>query len=389
MHRILRWFRLTCCAPLMLLPLATQVRAATLFAVGGNTQPTGGQSGLYTVDKATGGMTWVGSLGTPFNYDNTVYNGGIAYDPYTDRTYVLGCDSSVTSALFLVDRTTAQFTRIGYLGGSNPYSFCSGGLAFDVFTRKLYAVGDVGTPIQSSALVEIDPATGAATFIGGNGAAFSGTGLSGLGCDPATGVLYANGYTSFDQHSALFVVDKATGYATMVGYHGLTLGRQMNYGGLAIDPATSLMYGFGSESASVNSLYEVDKATGAATLVGPQSPSIGVDGALVFIGADVLGVPTTSPVNASVALRAWPTPARGQVAIEFSLPRAADATLTVYDVSGRRLATLLRSRLEAGAHVARWDGRQSQGQRVPAGVCFATLRAGGTVLGRVTLLMEN
>jgi len=389
MYRFPLRHQITWCAVLALLVIIPNVHAATLYAVGGNAGPIGGQSGLYTVDQTAGNMTWVGSLGTPFNYDNTIYNGGIAYDPYTDRTYALGCDSSVTSALFLVNRTTAQITRIGYLGGSNPYSFCSGGLAFDIFTRKLYAVGDVGTPVQSSALVEIDPLTGAATIIGGNGTAFSGTGLSGLGCDPATGTLYANGYTNFDQHSALFVVDKATGFATKVGYHGLSLGRQMNYSGLAIDPTTNVMYGFGSTTASVNSLYQVDKATGVATLAGPQSPSIGVDGGLVFIGPDVLAVPTASPSGSTIAVRAWPSPARGQVSIAFTLPHATDATLAVYDLAGRRLATLVDSRLAVGAHETRWDGRGVTGRRVPGGVYFAALREGGKVIGRVSLLIEN
>jgi hypothetical protein len=374
---------------LAVLALTPSARAATLYAVGGNTQPSGGQSALYTVDKATGQLTWVGSLGTPFNYDNSIYNGGVAYDPYTDRMYALGCDSSVTSALFLVNRTTAQITRIGYLGGTNPYSFCSGGLTFDTSTHKLYAVGDVGAPIQSSALVEIDPATGAMTVIGGTGAAFSGTGMSGLGFDASTGTLYANGYTSFDLHSALFAVDRGTGFATMIGYHGLSLGRQMDYSGLAVDPATNVMYGFGSVSASASGLFALNRTTGAATLVALQSPGIGVDGALVFAGPDVLGAPAPSPATAAVALRSVPSPARGPVSITFTLAYAAFVSLSVHDVAGRRLATLADSRLEAGAHEARWDGLDALGQRVPAGVYFATLRAGGRVLGRTTVLIER
>ncbi len=369
------------------LVVAAPARAATLYAVGGNFGPSGGQSALYTMNKANGNATWVGSLGTPFNYDNSLYNGGVAYDPFADRMYALGCDSSGASALFLVDRATAQISRIGYLGGANLGAFCSGGLTFDPFTQKLYAVGDVGSPIQSTALVEVNALTGAATVVGGNGAAGSGTYLSGLGCDTATGVLYANGYTAFDQNSALFTLSKATGLATMVGYHGLTFGRKMNYSGLAIDPATQVMYSTGSESASLNSLYTVSKTSGVATLVASMTPNgIGVDGALVFVGPDVLAAPSVP--GASVALRARPSPARGPLSIAFDLPRAGAVTLGIHDVAGRRLATLLAERRAAGPHDVRWDARDQAGGRVPGGVYFATLRLDGRPIGRTTLLIE-
>ena len=115
--------------------------AATLYAVGGNGGPSGGQTGLYTLDPGTGNMTWVGSPHTAGSYDNTIYNGGLAYDPYTNRLYALGCDSSAASALFLVDPTDASMVRIGYLNVGNPYAFCSGGLAFDVTSQLRNTTG--------------------------------------------------------------------------------------------------------------------------------------------------------------------------------------------------------------------------------------------------------
>jgi hypothetical protein len=198
-------------------------------------------------------------------------------------------------------------------------------------------------------------------------------------------VLYANGFRNFDQQSALFSVNKATGTASYIGQHGLTLGRQMNYSGLGFEPNTGTMYAMGSQSASLAGLYTVDKGTGAATYVSTVTPNFGVDGAVVFVGPGVvdagrLGAP-------SVALSAWPSPSRQAVSFAFTLASETDASVTVHDLAGRRVATLVQRRLNAGPQLARWDGLASNGARVADGVYFATLRVNGATMGRATIVL--
>ena len=50
--------------------------------------------------------------------------------------------------------------------------------------------------------------------------------------------------------------------------------------------------------------------------------------------------------------------------------------LSVYNVTGRRVARLVDARRTAGTYEAVWDGRGSDGQRVAPGVYFARLEAG-------------
>lgn len=367
--------------------LIAPVAGATLYALGGNQGPSGGQSALYTLDDATGVMTWVGSLHTAGSFDNTLYNGGLAYDPGADRMYGLGCDSSGTSALFLVDRTDASMVRLGYCYPPNTGAFCSGGLAFDITSGRLFAVGDLNQPpYQRTSLVELNPLTGAATVLGDHNPA--GTYLSGLGADPQTGILYANGNKAFESQSALFTLDKNSGAAMFVGYHGLTLGRQMKYSGLAVNPVTGTMYGFGSFSGSQNNLYTVNKATGTAVSVAPATPNgIGVDGALVYVGTDILAVAPGKGVT--TPLRAWPNPARSDVAFAFSLEQPGTIVLALHDVAGRRVASVPAGELPAGSHVLRWNGLDSSGARLPAGLCFATLRDHGVAIGRTSVLVAR
>ncbi|HMB68852.1 MAG TPA: FlgD immunoglobulin-like domain containing protein, partial [bacterium] len=74
-----------------------------------------------------------------------------------------------------------------------------------------------------------------------------------------------------------------------------------------------------------------------------------------------------------------PNPARGAVALAFTLPAAGNAKLTVHDVAGRRIATVWDGAAPAGRTQARWDGRDESGAPVAAGAYFARLEAGGEV----------
>ena len=60
----------------------------------------------------------------------------------------------------------------------------------------------------------------------------------------------------------------------------------------------------------------------------------------------------------SLALEAaWPCPAASgsSLSIAFTLPEATAVELTVYDLSGRRVATLLNENRTAGRHETTWD----------------------------------
>jgi flagellar hook assembly protein FlgD len=59
--------------------------------------------------------------------------------------------------------------------------------------------------------------------------------------------------------------------------------------------------------------------------------------------------------------------------MELRLPVAASVDLSVYDASGRRVATLMHSELPAGRSVVTWDGREKSGRTAPAGLYFAHL----------------
>lgn len=71
-----------------------------------------------------------------------------------------------------------------------------------------------------------------------------------------------------------------------------------------------------------------------------------------------------------------PNPSRPATTIRFRLSNPAEAKLDLFDISGRRVRTLLEAPLQSGPHEVRWDGLDGQGNPAPAGVYFYRLKAG-------------
>ena len=106
---------------------------------------------------------------------------------------------------------------------------------------------------------------------------------------------------------------------------------------------------------------------------------------------DLVEVPGVSVPEPGATLFALapplPNPAGASVEIRFSLAAPAHATLAVYDVSGRRVTTLLSGLTPAGPHRVLWDASDERGGRVPAGVYFLRLAAAGKTLVRNVVVM--
>jgi len=70
-----------------------------------------------------------------------------------------------------------------------------------------------------------------------------------------------------------------------------------------------------------------------------------------------------------------PNPFSPRTVLKYSLPDRRRVNVTVHDVLGRRVHTLIDGTQVAGSHSVTWDGRSEQGVRVSAGIYFVRLRA--------------
>lgn len=69
----------------------------------------------------------------------------------------------------------------------------------------------------------------------------------------------------------------------------------------------------------------------------------------------------------------YPNPFNPSTSITFSVPRAADAQLLVYNSAGRLVRKLADGHLTSGKYTADWDGRDDNGSSVATGVYFYRL----------------
>lgn len=104
----------------------------------------------------------------------------------------------------------------------------------------------------------------------------------------------------------------------------------------------------------------------------PPAPADGEDSSVMAaLGPD-------EDLEAPPAPVAMPNPFRGSTRFAFTVPAAAgaDVDLGVFDVAGRRMASLARGSFAAGSHVVAWDGRGLDGSRARAGMYFVRGRIG-------------
>lgn len=84
----------------------------------------------------------------------------------------------------------------------------------------------------------------------------------------------------------------------------------------------------------------------------------------------------------------YPNPFNPTTTIDFALPRAADVTLDVFNVLGRRVRRLVDETLPAGNHSIEFDARNNSGEQLATGVYFYRIEAGSFVQTRKMLLLK-
>jgi hypothetical protein len=123
----------------------------------------------------------------------------------------------------------------------------------------------------------------------------------------------------------------------------------------------------------------------------PGTPQEVVLHAFTFEPADSSVVDVSWPAGPPGAGRllaaAQPNPFARSTRIRYTLPRGAQTELAVYDITGRRIRTLVSGVQPAGPHEVTWDGFDDAGRRPQPGIYLYRLNSGtGSETGRAVLL---
>ncbi len=83
-----------------------------------------------------------------------------------------------------------------------------------------------------------------------------------------------------------------------------------------------------------------------------------------------------------------PNPFNPSTEISFSLPKACEVSLEVFNVMGQKVAGLVNEFKAAGNHTVKWNGTDDVGQTVASGVYLYRLKAGDFVETKKMILMK-
>ena len=104
-----------------------------------------------------------------------------------------------------------------------------------------------------------------------------------------------------------------------------------------------------------------------------------------FLGADAPD--TATPARFALGQNR-PNPFNPTTTVRFSLAVGAATRLTIFDVSGRAVRSLVNGVLPAGEHAILWDGRDDVGRSVPSGIYLYKIQSGTETATRKMMLLE-
>ena len=109
------------------------------------------------------------------------------------------------------------------------------------------------------------------------------------------------------------------------------------------------------------------------------------------VGVGAQELPSHHAIARTELHGAQPNPLRTNARVRFDLGGTTTerVRVEVFDVNGRRVRTLVNESLAPGEYETSWDGRESAGRRVAAGVYFVRMVAGGVEQSKKVVVLET
>lgn len=84
----------------------------------------------------------------------------------------------------------------------------------------------------------------------------------------------------------------------------------------------------------------------------------------------------------------YPNPFNPATTLSYGLPEASQVVLSIYDLKGRLVSTLVNESRDAGYHTAIWNGTDQNGRPVGAGMYIYRIQAGSYGQARKMILLK-
>jgi hypothetical protein len=95
---------------------------------------------------------------------------------------------------------------------------------------------------------------------------------------------------------------------------------------------------------------------------------------MFLYASEPVNVDPSTPASMARLMPAYPNPFNPKTTLSYSLPADCSVELSIHDVAGRKLRSLLDGQMrEQGDHRVSWDGRNFQGELMASGAYIARL----------------
>ena len=103
----------------------------------------------------------------------------------------------------------------------------------------------------------------------------------------------------------------------------------------------------------------------------------------VLSADEELGIPTEFALNQN-----YPNPFNPSTQIQYALPKETKVVISIYDLMGRKVRTLVNDVQNAGYKNVMWNATNDMGRLVSAGVYIYSIQAGDFIQNRKMVLMK-
>ncbi|MCD4696109.1 MAG: FG-GAP-like repeat-containing protein, partial [Bacteroidales bacterium] len=187
---------------------------------------------------------------------------------------------------------------------------------------------------------------------------------------------------------AIFQTSWIEGIVTLEGGAGNVEEVIVTAGSVSANPETTGFYSIGIYPGTydVTALldgYETDTIIGV--LVEEDQTIDGID----FTLYPLVGLEDKHLSSKTTLTGNYPNPFNTETTITFSLTENTENTeLSIYDIRGRKVKTLINKKLSAGKHSFIWNGKDNNNKQVPGGIYFYKLKSGKFTSTKKMILMK-
>jgi photosystem II stability/assembly factor-like uncharacterized protein len=223
--------------------------------------------------------------------------------------------------------------------------------------------------------------------------------------------IYADGISGKGIHSYQFIIAYDTSLIAITGVNATGTSSEPLVGNIIVNTSVAGRISVAAASSDTLSLSGADGAT-LINLTGQVKPNAHGASALTFVNFQFNeGEPAVGAIDGSAyieevcscwAIRViervpsqymlgqnYPNPFNPTTAIIFGLPEETNVTLTVYNILGLQVRTLLANhKMNAATYSVDWDGKDDNGLRVSSGIYFYRFEAGNFVQTKKMILMK-